>query len=848
MFLISTWTFSSAQTAGEHKLRDIEVFTTEQYAGWAGSGQGLEIEASGGGLPIDDTVTTNGLSSLRVIVTGDPDSGGWWQAIIAGPGWESYSIAPYIENGSLEFSVKGLVGGEQFAVNINDIQPGREPLNVASVQVPITEFITMSEDWQRVSIPLTKFTAENGTFNSDQMFTVGLSGVNSSPLAFWIADVRFTSPDSEPSYPAIKVNQNCYRPDGYKQVIVSGFTDELSAEAGTPFKVRSVSTNEVAFEGTLELIADLDSTVSGERVLQADFTPLDQPGHYYLSVEAFQVADSTPFYIDSNVYGPLVTDSMRYFFLQRAGIPLDVAQAGPFARGAGHPQDAQAEFRSGTLPTTDVSGGWYDAGDYGKYTNAGATAVSDLLWAYEFFPDQFPDNHLNIPESGNGVSDLLDEIRWELDWMMRMQDPDSGGFYHMVQATEDLMPDQAAEPRFVEDTQGGEVNIRPTATTGSAVAALAHASIVFESVDSDYAQKLLAAAELGYTYLEDNLDQVNPISGPYADSDDLDNRFWAATTLYRATDTEKYHTTVKALYPHVQTQFESQFDNAYGVEQMGMIAWLSYAFSENQDPEVADFFETQFNGWSDHMTDRWEASTWNQTLLDEDYYWGSNYVALTTPLVMYAGNLALGQDTQATAAISQQSLDYLLGGNPLAISYVSGYGPNSIKNLYSVMWSYDGIDEVPAGVLVGGPNEYSNPLFFSNFAGKRYVDGNGFWTLNEHTIYWNSALVFHAAMQSDSASLIATEKPAPIPEPAVAEPTATIAPTEAPVETETPATEVSAVELEPAEPAQDEVPAAIVPLPPNNQTIILAAIIGAMSTLVVLGVGFFIWRMFGKAR
>ncbi|MCZ7669345.1 MAG: glycoside hydrolase family 9 protein [Chloroflexi bacterium] len=108
--------------------------------------------------------------------------------------------------------------------------------------------------------------------------------------------------------------------------------------------------------------------------------------------------------------------------------PLEEAYAGQFARGAGHPQDAEAAFRSGAKPPIDVSGGWYDAGDYGKYVNAGATAVSDLLWAYELFPQQFPDGQMNIPESGNGVPDLLDEARWELDWILKMQEPESGGF------------------------------------------------------------------------------------------------------------------------------------------------------------------------------------------------------------------------------------------------------------------------------------------------------------------------------------------------------------------------------------------------------------------------------------
>ena len=830
-----------AQTADKRKLPDIEVFTTQKYSGWAGSGLGLDIELGEYNfLPQDDAVTLKGMPSLRINATGPVDSGGWWSALVAGPDWESYSIAPYMENGTLEFSVKGAVGNEQFSIALGDIVPGRNPQTVQSVPVPISEYITVSADWQRVSIPLSRFTFEDQSFNPNQFSSIGFAAINTSPLTFWLADIRFTTPDLEPSTPTIKINQNGYRTDGFKQAFVSGFPDELSADVGTPFTVRSISNNEAVFEGELELMAEVDLLVSGEKVLQADFSELNQTGDFYLSVDAFQIPDSSAFKIGEDVYGPLVADTMRYFYLQRAGIPIDAAHAGPFARGIGHPQDSQAQFRSGDLPPKDVSGGWYDAGDYGKYVNAGATAVSDLLWAYEFFPSQFPDNHLNIPESGNGVSDLLDEVRWELDWMLRMQDPESGGFYHMVQPTEDFTPDQAQGPRYIEDASHGQTNLRPTATTASAVAALAHASLVFEPIDSGYAQELLAAAELGYQYLENNPELVPPTDGPYADWDDSENRFWAATALYRVTGEEKYHDLIRDVYPTIRTTFESNDDNGYGVQDMGMVAWLSYAFSDNQDPEVAQFFEEQFGRWSNHMRNRWEASTWNHTLLDEDYYWGSNYVALTTPLVMYAGHVALEQNTGAAAAISQQAIDYLLGSNPLGFSYVSGYGDNSVKNLYSVMWSHDGIEEVPPGVLVGGPNAYSNPLFYSNYAGKRYIDGNSFWTLNEHTVYWNSALVFNAAMQSDQVSVVVPE-PTPTPIPTdTPEPEPEANPT-AEAEVEPVATEIAAAKVD----ETNEVEATTQP-DADNQQIILAAVVGSLATLATLAVGFFIWRMFAK--
>ena len=730
------------------QLPDLHLFAETAYGQWVGSGNGLEIETGEyGNLPIDDSEMLNDLPSYRVRVNGP---NGWWSFLLAGADWESYSIAPYYPDGALEFNIKGATGGEAFSILLNDFVVGRNPENLGSNEVQISDLLPVTDEWQQVSIPLSAFLSEGAGLNLDQFFSVAFSGTfageEAMEMTFWLNDIRFTSPDVEPSYPQIKLNQLGYTPDGQKVAHISGFDDDLFAQAGTPFMVRDISNNQPVYQGELTLVTDYDAVVSGERVLAADFTDLQSQGQYYLSVDAYQIEDSLLFTIGEDVYQGLVVDGLRYFYLQRAGVPLDAQYAGKFARGTGHAQDEAAAFRSGAHSPMDVSGGWYDAGDYGKYVNAGATAVSDLLWAYELFPEQFVDSQLNIPESGNGVPDLLDEVRWELDWILKMQDPASGGFYHMVQDTEGTTVDKAQEPRFIEDTDGSRDTIRPTATSGSAVAALAHGAIVFAEVDPDYAAELLDAAEAGWTYLEANPDGVAGVPGPYNDDDDSDNRFWAAAALYRATGNQAYNDYVKQTYQDVENFFESETDNAYGVGRMEMIGWLHYAHSDNLDPEVMDYFVTIFDDWSARMVARWQASNWDIALTDDDFYWSSNYVALTTPLVMVVGSEALGEMDGTAVVMAQQALDYILGNNPLSFSYVSGYGDRSVQNPFSSQWSYDNVAEVPDGVFVGGSNAYSNPLLYSNFAGKRYIDSNANWTTNEHTIYWNSALVFHAAL------------------------------------------------------------------------------------------------------
>jgi endoglucanase len=759
----------SAPPADYRQLPDLHVVYDTPYGQWVGSGNGLEIETGENGrLPVDESETFNDLPSYRVRINGQS---GWWSFLLAGKDWESYSIAPYYPDGALEFNIKVVSeGAEDFGILLNDMVVGRNPENLESNEVQISQVLSVTDEWQPVNIPLSAFLSEGAGLNLDQLFSIVFSGTFQSKeakeMTFWLNDVRFTAPSVEPGYPQIKLNQLGYTPAGQKIAHVSGFDDELYAQVGTPFTVRDISNNQPVYQGELELLTNYDAVVSGERVLAADFTDLQASGRYYLAVEAYEVEDSPLFTIGEDVYQNLVVDGLRYFYLQRSGMPLDPAHAAQFAREAGHLQDAQAEFRSGSQSSKDVSGGWYDAGDYGKYVNAGATAVSDLLWAYELFPEQFPDNHLNIPESGNGVPDLLDEVRWELDWILKMQDLDSGGFYHMVQDTESTTVSAAQEPRFIEDAEGGRENVRPTATTASAVAALAHAATLFESIDPEYASELLAAAEAGWNYLEDNPGGVDPVRGPYSDDDDSDNRFWAATALYRATGNQKYHDYIKDVYQDVETFFESETDNAYGVSRMEMIGWLMYAHSENRDPDVMAYFVSMFEDWSQRMVARWQASNWDIALEDDDFYWSSNYVALTTPFVMLVGSEAMGEMDGTAVVMSQQALDYILGNNPLSFSYVSGYGERSVQHPFSNQWSYDDVVEVPAGVFVGGPNAKTNPLLYSNFAGKRYLDSNANWTTNEHTIYWNSNLVFHAALanqlsQPGSAPAFVEPTPAP---------------------------------------------------------------------------------------
>ena len=837
LFIInsSSVTKATASTSNIAPLRALSIFSETAHGQWAGSGNGDYIENNNGSLPIvnNENPSSNNFPSYKINVTG---GWGWWLTILAGAGWESYSIEPYVETGALEFNIKtadSSSDGANLLLTVADVVFERNPKNCEPNPVPLSNYVTVNGTWQSVQIPLTDLVGDGscsnpdsgsaypaGLFDPSQIYGLILknaaydandpNNVDNASFSVYLNDIRWTSPDSEPVFPPVKVNQLGYTPNSPKYALISGFSDVMLANSGDSFEVRQTSDNAVVYTGSLSLVTSNDAA-SGEKVLSADFSDLSITGSYVVHVPGY--LDSAEFTISETAFDPLVVDSMRYFFYQRQGIELTTANAGTYARGVGHPgtsnpnQDNAAIFESDTNVTRDVTKGWYDAGDYGKYVNAGATALSDLLWAYELFPDEFPDNHLNIPESGNGVPDILDEVRWELEWMLKMQDND-GGFYHMVKSKapdggewdSDTTPDVSPDTRYIRDNDvwgnlGFRTGVKPTSVTASAVAGLAHAAVVYQPIDATFSAELLQAAEDGWTYLQNN-NYISTIVGapysiPYEDYDnkpydpDLDDRVWAAAALFRATNDTQYRTYFDNNYANLLTGFTSTSENAYGVGNVEIPAVLMYFAAGNQTQSTMDSLTTEFYQWRDHMLNRANSSVWQHTLQDDDYYWGSNYPGLTTPLALAVGTNFLGSYDDNIVNLSRQSLNYVLGINSMQFSFVSGYGENSLERPFSQMFNFDGNPGVPAGIMVGGANEYNNALLYSSFPAKKFSDNAAAWSTNEHTVYWNAVLVFHAALIAHEADSTYTPPPTPTPAPSnTPTPQPTNTPTATPLPTE----------------------------------------------------------------
>ncbi|MFD2614869.1 glycoside hydrolase family 9 protein [Paenibacillus gansuensis] len=738
-----------------NRLQDLQILYDKKGGQWSGAGDGFEIEYDekdgNGWLPFDPDAAYEGLPSYKVNVSG---AGGWWTVLLAHNNWATYDLNPYWKNGYLEFYVKGAAGGESFKVGLRDKVYGRHP-EEQETQISIDHYVNVTTNWQHVKIPLKDLVPDPEKFSLLQNRLVTLGPDGSEGLQFWVNQIRFTSPDPEVSYPAVKVNQVGYTVGAEKYALVTGFPDALKAGKETTFQLVDALSGDKVYSGKLKLITEYDRYVSGEKVLKADFSRIRKPGQYYVKVEAEGIEASPRFHIGNDIYDRLLVDSARYFYYQRQGIPLEPQHAGMFARGNGTPADSAAKFKSDDTRTLDASGGWFDAGDYGKYTNAVALTVNDLLWAYELFPSQFGDGS-NIPESGNGIPDLLDEIRWGTDFLLKLQDTD-GGVYMKVAPSYEKAADQVTEDRYIYDVNGDRTDVKPTAHTADAAGALAHASKLFSAFDPAYSTQLLSAAKKAWGYLEENGEVFATESeGAYPDGSDKDNRLYAAASLFRTTGEAPYSSYFAAHYDGYGPSF-SATENGYGITRMELPGFLHYIHAGNPDPAVIKWWNRHYSKFEAAQVDRAKHLPWHTTHDDgrsgseHDFYWGNNKDVLNTVIVLTAAARSkYGKSSKDALLAARHNLNYMLGINPLRFSYVSGYGEDSLSAVFSNQFSYGGTRRVPPGILTGGPNAY-DAGHYSRFPGKAFRDVNSDWTVNEPTIYWVSNLVFVAAFAAEMA-------------------------------------------------------------------------------------------------
>lgn len=540
--------------------------------------------------------------------------------------------------------------------------------------------------------------------------------------------------------PAPQVNQIGYLPSGTKWAAVP-------AGKQAQFSVVNTASGRVAWRGKLTAAAEWAPAQASFRL--ADFSDLKRPGQYLLRVKG--LPDSPSFAIAADAYAALNAASIKALYFNRASIELKPEHAGVYARPAGHPDDhvlVHASAASASRPEGTVISspkGWYDAGDYNKYIVNSGISTYTLLAAYEQFPGYFKSQTLHIPESGNGLPDLLNEVLWNLDWMLSMQDPQDGGVYHKLTNKGfdgNVMPHQAVGERYVVH--------KSTAAALDFAAVMATASRVykpFEAQRPGLSQRMLTAARAAWNWALAHPDAAyhQPAdirTGDYGDSQ-LDDEFsWAAAELYISAREPAFYAAIKT---------ETLPIGVPSWADVGGLAWMSLAQHRRQLTPEADqaLIERRVTGLAQALAAQWRASPYRLAMASKDFVWGSNAVVLNRAMMLIQGYRISGEQRQLDAA--QSALDYVLGRNPLEMSMVTGFGARSPQQPHHRPSQADGIAAPVPGFIVAGPNpgqqdaQHCPVPYASTAAALSYLDHGCSYASNEVAINWNAPLTYVSA-------------------------------------------------------------------------------------------------------
>lgn len=566
---------------------------------------------------------------------------------------------------------------------------------------------------------------------------------NSSQMNPHIALIMMLASTSEPTT-AIRVDQIAYPTAATKLAMV------VSNPAAERFSVHRLADGAKVLQGSLSPPA-LDND-SGDRIQIADFSHLTEGGRYEIRVAG--VGRSWPFEISGAPYERLLRLATRSYYGQRCGTAVDLGQ------GYAHPschRSGRFHATSGRSGARQPPRGWHDAGDYGRYvTNSGITTAT-LLWAWELFPAAFSRLDLDIPKSSNGTPDFLDEIRWNLEWMLSMQD-DDGGVWHKQTSEEFppfVMPPQDDKlESFVIGT--GSAPFKSSCATANLAAVGAIAARVYKTFDGELARRSLTASRRAWSWLDQhpNVPFKNPAgikTGEYGDTDCRDERLWAAAELWRSSGEASAHEYFVKNADEASNVVSSASPPSWS--ELGPFAAWTWALAGKGEEEIAASIRRRSLAAADQIVARSRAHPYRIPLTPHDYVWGSNAVASNYALQLLVANEMRSDDRYVAAAI--EILHYLLGRNTFSLSWVTGTGSKSVLHPHHRPSGSDKLEAPWPGLLAGGPNSARQDEALKELPAdlppaRVYVDDERSYASNEVAINWNAPLVFVLAGCSEA--------------------------------------------------------------------------------------------------
>ncbi len=545
----------------------------------------------------------------------------------------------------------------------------------------------------------------------------------------------------------IRLNQVGYYPNSTKLAIVTG-------KVRSPiFSIVTSDGLDTVYEGSLSL--EKKSRLSSTLTRIADFTDFQQTGSFVLRIDG--LPQSYPFEIKNEVYHELGKAVLKGFYYQRSSVPLDGKYAGKWQRGTVYPDNVvfihPSASDDGRPAGTIISspGGWYDGSDCNKYIVNSAITLNTLLGAYEDFSKYFDSLKTNIPESDDGVPDILNEALFNIRWMFTMQDPFDGGIYHKctnVGSDNMMMNALAKEPRYVVQ--------KSTAAALDFAAVMAQAGRVFQRMKSQLpglADSCLRASAKAWfwalknpnvEYDQEKLDkQFKPAvtTTAYSDGQLDDEWMWAAT--------EMFVTSKNRMYFDVMDQ---NIEDSVGLPSWNNVRMLAYytmlRYQDNLPSYTADMLQRMkqrllrvADDYLFHVPKNAFVTVMGQS--KRDFVWGSNGIAANQGVLLINAFLLTGDQKYIEGSAS--NLDYLLGRNATGYCFVTGcFGTKSPLRPSHLTSMSDQVNEPVPGLLVGGPNtQRTDKIRYPNTDPETsYVDSDNAYASNEVAIDWNASMVY----------------------------------------------------------------------------------------------------------
>jgi len=584
--------------------------------------------------------------------------------------------------------------------------------------------------------------------------------VDDTTGTLWTAPTTYAATVDPMRYSAaIHVNQAGYVPSLSKHGLVGQYVGNLGELpiTATTFSLVNAATGASAFQGTLVARPDQGfgfMPAQYQQVLDADFSSFTTPGEYQLVVPG--LGASYPFYIDEGAAMAVARTYAQGLYNQRCGMaktlpytrfvdgidhvaPVSIPDGTStystatmlLASNASVPMGQTApeltSFTNGLYPyvdtgTTSESGGHHDAGDYSKYLMDSGYLIHTLVFAVDNFPGVAAMDNLGIPESGDGKSDVLEEAKWEADFVVKMQDAD-GLFFYLV------YPKDRAYESNVLPSMGDPQIVWPKNTFASAAAVAALAEIgsspTFKAQFPTEAAQYLAAAETGWTALQAALTKNGPTGAYqfiYQDDEYLhdDMIAWAAAALFAATGDASYQAALEQWYPD-PTDTASFHWGWWGMWRGFGNATRAYAFAERSGRLMAGQLDAAYLA---------KCNTEITTVGNDELLWATDSAYGTSlPVPTKATNqagwyfsgtqafdLAVAYQINPDAAYKDAiltNIGYEAGANPMNLSYLSGLGWQRPREMVSQFFQNDRHRLPPTGIDYG--NAVTGYMYLSEY-------------------------------------------------------------------------------------------------------------------------------------